>query len=284
MGASLFPMTNACVVLLVTTSGVLGYDCSCRGGGWKVCANPAGQAFCCNEAACGFATCMSCPGPGNPCGGDVCPVPPPGPTPPPPCEKPLPVPSGKTPALQQQRPPQQTPEQAAVVAKMTKGAAAASAAAEPWVRSYIESMRPKLAGLPCANATTDVLLAMLTWEFRHLALLHNGPLVNAAPVADDTNMVTTLTNGYLQSVAQRYVMGVEPLSNLQGEGHIMTTYLGFPPFQNPVRPTLREANRWNFYLANNMQKNNAGNFQYGEVTYVRMALPHAHASWPNPRP
>ena len=72
-----------------------------------------------------------------------------------------------------------------------------------------------------SNATVDELLAMFTWEFQHMALLHNGPLMNPAAVADDTNMVTTLTNGYLQSVAQRYVMGVEPLRNLQGEGYIM---------------------------------------------------------------
>ena len=126
------------------------------------------------------------------------------------------------------RPPQQTAAQAAVVAKQTAGAAAASAAAEPWVRSYIESMRPKLASLPCSNASTDELLAMLTWEFKHMALLHNGPLVNPAPVADDTNMVTTLTNGYLQNVAQRYVLGVEGASNFQGEMGLMQRYLGFP--------------------------------------------------------
>jgi hypothetical protein len=78
-------------------------------------------------------------------------------------------------------------------------------------------------------------------------------------------MKTTLTNGYLQSVAQRYILGVETKGNLLGEGNIMTQYLGFPPFAVADWPTLRDANSWNFYLAN-MQKSSAGNLQYGEVT------------------
>ena len=49
---------------------------------------------------------------------------------------------------------------------------------------------------------------------------------------------------------------------------VMVDYLGCTPFASAEQPTLREANDRIFYLANNLGKTNAGNFQYGEVTYV----------------
>ena len=103
------------------------------------------------------------------------------------------------------------------------------------------------------------------------AVLTTKPRVQV--ISDDTDMQTTLTNGYLQNVVQRYVLGVEPWNdptggNMQGEGWIMENYMNFPPFKNPQRPTLREANDRVFYLANNLFKKDCGNFQYGELTYV----------------
>lgn len=114
----------------------------------------------------------------------------------------------------------------------------------------------------------DELLELLTWEFRRLPLIHNAPLEDAAKINDDTKMMTTLTNGYLQNVAQRYLLGVESQKNLINEGRIMVDYLGCTPFAVEDQPTLREANSRIFYLANNLGKTDAGNFAYGEVTYV----------------
>lgn len=72
----------------------------------------------------------------------------------------------------------------------------------------------------------------------------------------------------MQNVAQRYLLGVESKKNLINEGSIMVEYLGCTPFAVEDQPTLREANSRIFYLANNLGKTDAGNFQYGEVTYV----------------
>ena len=59
---------------------------------------------------------------------------------------------------------------------------------------------------------------------------------------------------------------VEPV--LADAPRIMVDYLGCEPFAREAQPTLREANDRIFYIANNLGKTDAGNFQYGEVTYV----------------
>ena len=64
------------------------------------------------------------------------------------------------------------------------------------------------------------LFALLEWEFKRLPLIHNAPLKDAAKINDDTKMMTTLTNGYLQNVAQRYLLGVESKHNLINEGQV----------------------------------------------------------------
>lgn len=153
---------------------------------------------------------------------------------------------------------------------MTANAKTKSDAAAESVTQQLVDMQKKLSGLPkeIRELSSAQLLELLKWEFTHLQLNHNGPLVDAAQVNDDTCMKTTLTNGYLQNVAQRYVMGVESRKNLVGESEIMVDYMGYPPFKNSVSPTLREANDRVFYLANNLGKTAAGNFKYGEVTYV----------------
>jgi hypothetical protein len=51
----------------------------------------------------------------------------------------------------------------------------------------------------------DELLLILNWEFKHQSILHNGPIIKGAATAisDDTDLFTTLSNGYLQNVCQR---------------------------------------------------------------------------------
>ena len=159
--------------------------------------------------------------------------------------------------------------QAQVRARNVANAASQSQAAKPWVLNHIDTVvRPGLTGLPCASEPAETLLEMLTWEFKRLPSIHNAPLEQKAAINDDTDMQTTLTNGYLQNVAQRYVLGVEETNNMIGEGRIMETYMNFPPFKNKYRPTLREANDRVFYLASNLGKKQCGNFQYGDLTYV----------------
>ena len=74
----------------------------------------------------------------------------------------------------------------------------------------------------------------------------------------------------MQNVAQRYVMGVEAQGSYVNEqGNRMEAYLHFPiPKHGVTRPTLREANDNNLYVANNLYKVNAGNYRFGTVTYV----------------
>ena len=45
--------------------------------------------------------------------------------------------------------------------------------------------------------------------------------------------------------------------------------MGFAPYGHSDRPTLREANGRMLYLANNMQKADAGNWQYGGAPLPR---------------
>ena len=73
-------------------------------------------------------------------------------------------------------------------------------------------------------------------------------------------------NGYLQNVIQRYVLGFD--AHMAPESQIMVDYLHYPPFKNPNNPTLRESNDRLLYLANNWEKKDCGNFQYGSITYV----------------
>ena len=217
--------------------------------------------------------CHQCTSSSGACGA---PIPgPPGPPPPPKppqCKQRVKFPSGHYPTLQAQRPPQQTAVQASVRASNVKDAASLSAAATPKVMSLLDATRAsgKLKGLWCENSTSDELLAVLQWEYMHQSILHNGPLKRGTTpdINDDTDMVTTLSNGYMQNVIQRYVLGVEHTGNAMGEGGIMESYMGYPPFAHPTQPTLREANDRVFYLATNWQKVNAGNFEYGSVTYV----------------
>jgi hypothetical protein len=52
-----------------------------------------------------------------------------------------------------------------------------------------------------------------------------------------------------------------------GESNVMSKYLGFP-WYGEGHISLRQANEKMIYLANNWEKKDCGNFQYGFVTYV----------------
>ena len=115
---------------------------------------------------------------------------------------------------------------------------------------------------------------MLTWEFKRLPILHNGPLNTKEDpaISDDSDLTTTLSNGYLQNVCQRYVLGVEGKTNFENEGAISEKYMHYRPFENKERPTLREANDRVMYLATNLQKTDCGNFIYGKITCESLFL------------
>jgi hypothetical protein len=180
-------------------------------------------------------------------------------------------PTTKEPAHTEYRPPVVTAVQKDVRAKGAAGAQAKSQAALPWLRNYLETMRPKLAGLPVANLTTDELIDVVTWEWAHIGLQHNGPATTPASIPDDDRLLTNLNNGYIQNVCQRYVMGVEVSSQFTYQDSVLVSYLGFPPFADQTRPTMREANNMPLYLASNVYKKDSGNFVYGKVTYVMSA-------------
>eukprot|EP00935_MAST-01C_sp_MAST-1C-sp1_P001542 g1542.t1 len=131
------------------------------------------------------------------------------------------------------------------------------------------TFRHAIQGLPMANASADTLINMLKWEFKRLPILHNGPLLpGGGEIADDSDLETTLSNGYLQNVCQRWLLGVEQKNNFEGEcNDIMVNYMHFRPFEKQDTPTLRETNNRVLYLANNLRKTNCGNFIYGEITY-----------------
>jgi hypothetical protein len=154
----------------------------------------------------------------------------------------------------------------------TQNSAAQSAAALGWLNTTIEApaFRQAIKGLSMVNASTATIVEILKWEFKRLPILHNGPLnPGGGDIPDDSDLLTTLSNGYIQNVCQRWLLGVEKKGNFEGEcNNIMPNYMHFKPFQHADEPTLREANDRVLYLANNLRKTNCGNFIYGEITYV----------------
>ena len=266
-------------------------DCgSCIGTPFMAWCFPQRACYASGRLACSMSQCASgsmmtpgcdchrCVSPSGACGaprpspppGPPQPPPPPPPPPPPQCQRRVRFPDGHWPTLQAQRPPQQTAVQASVRATNVAPSASLSKGAEPAVLRLLDQLRPALSGLWCENLSAPELLDVVRWEFAHQSILHNGPLRRGATadINDDTDLVTTLTNGYMQNVLQRYVLGVEHATNAMGEGRVMEEYMGYPPFRHPTHPTLREANDRVFYLATNWQKLHAGNFEYGRVTYV----------------
>jgi hypothetical protein len=172
------------------------------------------------------------------------------------------------PLLTSFRPPEQTQGQNAVQKGMVANAKAASDAKAFELKTLFAAGRADMAGLPCENETDDTLLEILQYEFSRLPIIHNAPVTaKEAAVPDDTDLFTNLANGYMQSVPQRFVFGVEDIDNMFGESAVMSKYLGFP-WYGEGHISLRESNEKMVYLANNWEKKDCGNFQYGFVTYV----------------
>ena len=178
---------------------------------------------------------------------------------------------GADPLLQPYRPPQQTPKQAGALQSLIAKAQSDHEAARPYMLSLMQSVvQPACAGLPCAGSTPAELLTMLDYEWTHDWIIHNAPADETDPagIVDDTVLRTTLTNGYLQNVCQRYALGVENIRNYQGEYAIMREYMHIPAAKDVNDPTLRESNECILYLADNLWKRYAGNYIYGSITYV----------------
>jgi hypothetical protein len=117
----------------------------------------------------------------------------------------------------------------------------------------------------------DQLFDWFLWEFQRLPIIHNGPIVDNGDSPyplDDTDVFTTLKNGYVQNIIQRYVLGRESKNDYFGQNGIMEHYLGYKPFSNDNSPTLSESDQRPLYCANNWDKKHCGNYEYGQVTYV----------------
>jgi hypothetical protein len=109
---------------------------------------------------------------------------------------------------------------------------------------------------------------MMDYEIARIPIIHNAPFQDSQGgcCGDDTDLVTNLHNGYLQSVTQRWVLDND--RGFAGESGAMVKCMHYPAFKSPSEPTLREANSRMLYLANNLPKNDCGNFGFGSVTYV----------------
>lgn len=94
------------------------------------------------------------------------------------------------------------------------------------------------------NAKPDELMHIFEWEFKHLPIIHNAPIIpDDALVGDDTDLHMLLTNGYIQNIAQRYLLGYEEqFPHFIGEIWQQTEFMNYPPFKDAYLPTLREAN------------------------------------------
>jgi hypothetical protein len=86
------------------------------------------------------------------------------------------VPKAGPPLAQAKRPPQQTAEQYRVHQLNTKESKAKSAAARSWLSTEVQAtaFRQKNANLPCASASTDDIIGVLSWEFKRLPILHTA--------------------------------------------------------------------------------------------------------------
>jgi hypothetical protein len=119
------------------------------------------------------------------------------------------------PLLTSFRPPEQTPGQNAVQKKMTANAKADSDAKAFELKTLLDAARVDMKGLPCANETDGTLVEILQYEFSRIPIIHNAPVTEAeAKVPDDTDLFTNLANGYMQSVPQRFVFGIENYDNM----------------------------------------------------------------------
>lgn len=174
--------------------------------------------------------------------------------------------------FQERRPPQQTSVHSAVCHANIVDAPTKSKNAYSEVLTMMTAVvnSGKLKAVPSlATATAADLMTMFEWEFKHMPATHNGPITpHDSMCPDDTDMITTLTNGYIQNVPQRYLLGDEPTDYFSLETNIMAKYMNFPPFKDPTRPTLREANDRILYLANNWQKKHTCFKAFAKLTYV----------------
>jgi hypothetical protein len=121
------------------------------------------------------------------------------------------------------------------------------------------------------NLNRDDLFSWFEWEFQRLPIIHNGPIFDKGDTPyklDDTDVFTTMNNGYIQNIIHRWVLGREDKDNYYGQSNIMQKYLKYPAFSNMMSPTLQESNQRPVYCANNWDKKHCGNFEYGKVTYV----------------
>lgn len=160
------------------------------------------------------------------------------------------------------RPPPNTSVQNEVLAANIANAAAESEDARDELLGMLSCSSEK-----CERMTQAELLDLLAYEFERLPLIHNGPYLDSE-VGDDTDLNTTLLNGYLQNVVHRYVLGYDKDGHALAESATMERLFGYPAFKNTSDPTLIEANDRMLFLANNWEKSCVGNPQYGSVVYA----------------
>jgi hypothetical protein len=173
------------------------------------------------------------------------------------------------------RPPQQPATAKSVMKTNTQSASKQSGDQEKAVIQLLKDSRDKLDSAhpyyKNNSVTDDELLKWFQWEFERLPIIHNGPIydrVDGQYPLDDTDVFTTMKNGYIQNIIQRWTLGREGSKDFTGQSGIMQNYLNYPNFKNAQKPTLREANTRPIYSANNLDKKHCGNYEYGKVTYV----------------
>jgi len=107
----------------------------------------------------------------------------------------------------------------------------------------VDAARGSLKGLWCENLTTPELLDVLKWEFRHQSMLHNAPLGrDEATIQDDTDLLSTLTNGYHAVRRSSYLDARRGCSPTLFEGRPTASWCSdsqVPPERAPALPAGR---------------------------------------------
>jgi len=143
------------------------------------------------------------------------------------------------------RPPRFTLAQEKARKALLADSANKSEAARHTVLLMIDAIKPSLHA-PYASYSSATLLAMLEWEYARLPIQHNAPLDDNdrggdTTLCDDTTLLIQLTNGYIQNVCQRWVLGGGE-THLSLHQRIMVPDFKLPPWKNESDPTMREAN------------------------------------------
>lgn len=185
---------------------------------------------------------------------------------------------GSIPFVTKVRPRPQTPLQASALAKTVLHAQEKSDAAKAGLLNHLDTQLRKGLHHSLQDLSASDLLERLTWELRHLPIIHNGPAAPYDPKAPFASsgggFNTSLRQGYVENVCQAVVMGGKPAFTQEFDAELawMVRFMGFPSTLRTKMlsgdATMSFAGNCVKYYANNLQKKAGGNFIYGPITYV----------------